>query len=269
MDSPDDHDSLVARLRAAGCVFAEEEAALLLAAPGELAALVERRIAGEPLETVLGWAEVDGLRMVVRPGVFVPRRRTALLAREAVRLLPADGGRMLDVCCGVAPVAALVLRERGSVAVVAGDLDPTATACAAENLAVHPDARVVTGDLFAAFPAAWRGTVDVVAANAPYVPSARVATMPSEARDHEPLSTLDGGADGLEVHRRIAAEVAQWLRPGGHLVVEVSTDQAPTLLDVLAAHGLVGRVVVEPELDATAVVGRWDPGGPGQLGSTP
>jgi len=78
--SPEDAAPVVARLRAAGCVFAEDEAAALLAeatGPASLAALVDRRVAGEPLELVLGWAGFYGLRIAVEPGVFVPRQRTA------------------------------------------------------------------------------------------------------------------------------------------------------------------------------------------------
>ena len=104
-------DVLVARLRAAGCVYAEDEAALLRAeAAGEhLEALVARRAAGEPLETVLGWVELDGLRLRVAPGCFVPRQRTVLLARLAVEASPST---FVELCCGVAPVTALVARAR-------------------------------------------------------------------------------------------------------------------------------------------------------------
>ncbi len=100
--------AVVGRLRAAGCVFAEDEAQLLFAqaeTAGELAGLVQRRVAGLPLEHVLGWAEFAGLRVVVEPGVFVPRHRTELLVREAAALaseMAISGSALLvvDLCCG-------------------------------------------------------------------------------------------------------------------------------------------------------------------------
>ena len=98
--APDDA-AVVARLRAAGCVFAEEEARLLLAeaqSPAGLEALVRRRVAGEPLEHLLGWAEFCGLRIMVTPGVFVPRRRSELLVHEAATLAPSRAV-VVDLCC--------------------------------------------------------------------------------------------------------------------------------------------------------------------------
>lgn len=248
---------LVGRLRAAGCVFAEDEAALLLEAAGsadELAALVARRVAGEPLEQVLGWVEFAGLRLVVEPGVFVPRRRTELMAREASRLLTGcEAPLAVDLCCGCGAVAAALLDAVVRVDVHAADIDPAAVACARRNLPAH---RVHQGDLYDALPATLRGRVDVLAVNTPYVPTAAIATMPPEARDHEPAVALDGGPDGLDVARRVAADALSWLAPGGSVIVETSRAQAPTLTDVFAAHGLEARVVTDEDLDATMVVGR-------------
>src|SRR5919198_868550 len=102
------HSEIVSRLRAAGCVFAEDEALLLISAagsPGELAAMVDRRIAGLPLEHVLGWAEFCGLRIAVDPEVFVPRRRTELLVRQAIALAR-PGAVVVDLCCGSGAVGA-------------------------------------------------------------------------------------------------------------------------------------------------------------------
>ncbi|MCW2584138.1 MAG: hypothetical protein JWQ53_2928, partial [Klenkia sp.] len=212
------------RLRAAGCVFAEEEAALLLAtAQGPaLEALVARRVAGEPLEHLLGWAEFAGQRVAVDPGVFTPRRRTELLVELAV----AHGGSVVvDLCCGTGAVGAAVHRALGGVELVAADVEPAAVACARRNL--EPlGGRVVAGDLYAALPADLRGRVDLLCVNAPYVPTAAVADMPPEARDHEPLVALDGGDDGLDLHRRVAAGAVDWLAADGLLLLETSRGQA-------------------------------------------
>ena len=207
---------LVARLRAAGCVFAEDEAALLLAEHAdddELETLVARRCAGEPLETVLGWAQFAGLRVHVAPGVFVPRTRTELLVELADELLADCLGRpvVVDLCCGTGAVGAALARRHPTAVVHAVDVDPVAVACARRNLT---PTHVHAGDLLAALPAALRGGLDLVVANAPYVPTAAIASMPPEAREHEARVALDGGADGLSVHRRIAAQVGPWLATG-------------------------------------------------------
>ncbi|MDT9592268.1 putative protein N(5)-glutamine methyltransferase [Nocardioides zeae] len=260
----------VARLRDAGCVFAEDEAAELLRAAdgretGWLQAGLARRVRGEPLEQVVGEAVFAGLRLRVVPGVFVPRRRTELLARVAADAV-APGGRLVDLCCGVGAVAAAVLARRDDVEVVAADLDPVATGCARHNLAAAgARAAVVTGDLYAPLPPAWRGTVAVLAANAPYVPSTDLATMPREARDHEPRLALDGGPDGGEVQRRVLAGIHAWLRPGGTVAVETSRAGAPALAAAMTAAGLEAEIHLDDDVDGTVVAGRAARG-PGRVG---
>jgi release factor glutamine methyltransferase len=249
---------VVARLRAAGCVWAEDEAALLEGATtstDELERLVARRVAGEPLETVLGWAEFLGRRLAVVRGVFVPRRRTELLARSAAertRAVPAGRGRpvVVELCCGVAPVAAAL---EGAGAEVHGcDVSATALGCARSNA---PSAVLHLGDLYDALPADLLGRVDVLAANAPYVPTDRVAAMPPEARDHEPLVALDGGVDGVDLHRRIAADAPRWLAPGGVLLVETSPAQAALTTGAMAAAGLVTGVETDDEVGGCVAIG--------------
>jgi release factor glutamine methyltransferase len=258
---------LVNRLRAAGCVFAEDEAALLLEAVAghadatdELEGLVVRRVAGEPLEQLLGWAEFAGRRILVEPGVFVPRRRTEFLAAEAARLTRAaasDGHLpvVVDLCCGAGAIGAAIADAAGPVDLVAADLDPAAVRAARRNL--EPlGARVVEGDLFEPLPADLRGRVDVLAVNAPYVPTAEIAMMPPEARDHEATIALDGGDDGLDVHRRVAASAALWLAPGGALLIETSERQAPTTATLVAAAGLAPVIVRDEGVGGTVVIGR-------------
>jgi release factor glutamine methyltransferase len=199
---------VIAQLRAAGCVFAEEEAALLLAAAanaGELDALIRQRTLGLPLEHVLGWADFCGLRVAVDPQVFVPRRRTEYLVRRAARLLQErpGGGRpvVVDLCCGSGAVGAALAAVAGPLELHAADIDPAAVACAQRNL--RPlGGEVHRGDLYDPLPDKLRGRVDILAVNAPYVPSEMISTMPPEARLHEPRVSLDGGPDGLELQRR-------------------------------------------------------------------
>ncbi len=224
-------------LRAAGSVFAEEElAALASAAPDEasLVDLVARRCAGEPVEYILGKVDFGGLTLRIQSGVFIPRRRTVALARRVAARLP-GGGRLLDLACGAAPISAYVVDRDPSVRVTACDLDPRAVDCARTNLPL--DAIVVTSDLFDEVPA---GRFDVIAANLPYVPTSQLHLMPRDSRDHEPVATCDGGADGLDVLRRVAPELDGRLRSGGSFLTEVARDQIDEATVVLA--GLRVRV---------------------------
>ncbi|MCX5264022.1 putative protein N(5)-glutamine methyltransferase [Streptomyces sp. NBC_00199] len=255
--SPDpSRDALVAVLRAGGCVFAEEEAELILAAartPSEAAAMARRRAAGLPLEHVVGWAEFHGLRVRVEPGVFVPRRRTEFLVDQALAAAP-HASVLVDLCCGSGAVGAALAASLRQVELHAADIDPAAVRCARGNVAAA-GGHVHTGDLFTALPDRLRGRVDILAANVPYVPSGEVPLLPAEAREHEPLVALDGGGDGLDVLRRVAAEARCWLAPGGCLLVETSERQAPAAVEAFARGGLTVRVARDEELYAHVVVG--------------
>jgi release factor glutamine methyltransferase len=325
--------AVIARLRAAGCVFAEDEADLLLAAPfspSEVAAAVERRVGGFPLEHILGWAEFCGLRIAVDSGVFVPRRRTEFLVSEAAALLaaldarpdgavphsaarqsaapqsrahdvapvepqpgpstayqavpsvsagaasPADAagttvaagaGAMpttftarperivVDLCCGSGAVATALAAAVTGIELHAADVDPSAVRCARRNV-VPAGGHVHEGDLYGALPARLRDRVDILAVNAPYVPTASIGSMPHEARVHEPRVSLDGGPDGLDVQRRVITQAPAWLRTGGHLLIETSRRQARQTAAAMAQGGLTTRIVRSEELDATVVIGR-------------
>ncbi|OQO95128.1 methyltransferase [Saccharomonospora piscinae] len=252
---PELDGDLVARLRAAGCVFAEDEARLLGQATSDSAlraVLVARRLAGEPLEHVLGWVAFGGRRLMVEPGVFVPRRRTEFLADQA-RALVRDGAVVVDLCCGSGAVAAAAA-DAARVRLYAADIDPVAVACARRNLA-GTGAVVAEGDLDAPLPRSLRRRVDVLVANVPYVPSGAVASMPPEAREHEPRGTLDGGADGLDMVRRLVGAAPRWLASGGSVLFEIGADQAASAAEAVRCAGLVPQVRHCDEREATVVVG--------------
>ena len=241
---------IVTRLRAAGCVFAEDEARLLLSSartPAELDALVARRADGLPLEQVLGWAEFCGLRITVAPGVFVPRRRTEFLVHEAARLAR-PGAVIVDLCCGTGALGAALAASVERAEVHAVDVDPAAVRCARRNV----PGTVYQGDLFEPLPSTLRGRVDVLLANVPYVPTQEIELLPAEARLHEDRVALDGGPDGLSVLRRVAAEAPQWLAPGGHLLIETSAAQAPCARTAFTQ--LAARIAYSDEYDATVVI---------------
>ncbi len=244
------------RLRAAGCVFAEDEAQLLVssaATPTELEARVQQRMSGTPLEHVLGWADFCGRRTPVDAGVFVPRRRSEFLVEQAgVGLRP--HAIVVDLCCGSGALGAALAARGESVELHAADVDPAAVACAVRTVADF-GGRVYEGDLYAALPDELRGRVDVLVANAPYIPSGAIRLLPPEAREHEPTAALDGGADGLTIVRRIAADARDWLASGGRLLVEVSHAQAAEAEAVFERAGLTASIARDDDRDATVIIG--------------
>jgi release factor glutamine methyltransferase len=221
---------------------------------------------------VLGWVEFVGARWSVGAGVFVPRRRTELMVRTALRELSGardpggsptadssqDGVVVVDLCCGCGAVGGALVRglhdggaasgRTAHVTLHASDVDPAATQHARRNLEPW-GARVHTGNLFDPLPAELRGRVDVLLCNAPYVPSAAIATMPPEAREHEPAAALDGGPDGLDVLRRVIAAAPGWLAPGGRLLFEVSPAQASAAVALAGSAGLRADVVQDDPQD--------------------
>lgn len=204
--------TVVERLRAAGCVFAEDEARLL----GDREDLVARRCAGERLEHVLGWVDFAGLRLRVEPGVFIPRPQTAVLAEAAASRRPTVA---LDLFSGCGAIAAVVAHRNPAARVVACELNVTASLRA--NVA-----EVHESDVDGGVPADLAGRVDVLTANVPYVPSAELQYVPHVG---EPDAALDGGPDGLDWVRRVLDAAPRWLRPGGTLLTEVARHQLPAL----------------------------------------
>ena len=249
---------IVRRLRVAGSVFAEDEAVLLIGEArdaAQLEAMVARRVDGEPLEQIVGWAEFDGLRFVVEPGVFVPRHRTELLVEQAAER-GRRGGVVLDLCCGIGALGVAVRARLGDAELHATDVDPAEVRCAVLNVArfdVDIPGRVTEGDLFDPLPSALRGRVGLLLANAPYVPSGEISLLPSEARAYEHSVALDGGGDGLDLHRRVIRAAPGWLAPGGHLLIETGAAQAAVAVSLVESAGLEAQVVEDD--DATVVIG--------------
>lgn len=251
---------LVARLRASGSVFAEEEAALLLAEardPASLEAMAARRVSGEPLEQIVGWAEFDGMRFVVEPGVFVPRHRSEFLVERAAAL-GRRGTVVLDLCCGIGALGLAVRARLGGAELHATDVDPAEVRCARRN--VETGGTVYEGDLYEALPDSLRGRVELLLANAPYVPSAELRLMPPEAREHEHPVALDGGLDGLAIHRRAIAGAPAWLAPGGRMLIELSAEQAVIAASLMRDTGLHPEIVTDEDDDGdetTVLIGTF------------
>ena len=253
-------DDVVTRLRAAGCVFAEEEAALLVEAAAdadELEAMVARRVAGEPLEYVVGWAEFCGLRMVVEPGVFVPRHRTELLVDEAERLVrDVERPVVVDLCCGSGALGAALGGAR-DVELYAADVDPAAVRCARVNVATA-GGQVFEGDLFDALPArAARPRRRPAGQRALRADGRDRADAARGARPRAPGDASTAAPTASTLLRRVSAEAPQLAGPGRSPALRV--ERATGARDVRACSGPTASsrgVVRSEDLGATVVTGR-------------
>ena len=205
---------------------------------------VERRAAGEPLQHVTGEMPFRHLILKVCPGVFIPRPETEVLVDEALAALAPEPAEaiVVDLCTGSGAVALSIAHERAASRVWATELVPATAEIAranAERCGVAERVCVLEGDLFAPLPDELRGRVDLVVANPPYIPTGDLAALPAEVGEYEPHVALDGGADGLDVARRIAAGAHAWLRPGGMLALELDESRVAAAVDEASAWGYV------------------------------
>jgi release factor glutamine methyltransferase len=240
------------RLAIAGCVAAQEEAELLVAAAhGDeelLVELVDRRTTGEPLAWITGGAQFCECSVAVTPGVFVPRWQSERLAERAAQLLPPQG-RALDLGTGSGAIAMVLMARHPEASVVGVEPDPLAAECARRN-----GVTVVQGDLFEAAPPSWKGSVDLVVGVLPYVPTGEIPYLPRDVPAFEPLSALDGGGDGLRLIRRAVKESRDWLCDGGHILLEIGGDQPRALNPVLEMAGFGSvRVALDEDGDPRSV----------------
>jgi release factor glutamine methyltransferase len=207
--------------------------ALSASARSELDSLLVRRAAREPLQLVVGSTAFRTLTLTCAPGVFIPRPETEVLAGlviDRVRALRVSGSRtlVLEPCCGTGAISLAVAAEVDGARVLAADLEPAAVALATSNrdgLAARGLLRsaveVAAGDLLAAFDPSLRGEVDIVVANPPYLPLSDLADLAPEVAEHDPHVALFGGPEGHEVVERLLDQAADWLAPGGHVLVEL------------------------------------------------
>lgn len=242
-------EDVVDRLRSAGFLAPDGDADALVDSAlcdEELEALVRRRIDGEPLAWLVGRTTFAGVDVAVHPGVYVPRPQSAAVVEHArAHLRP--GAVVVDACCGSGALG----RALGHAGVIGIDVDPRAVANAAAN---GLDAR--HGDLLG--PVSQR--IDLVVAVVPYVPTDRLPLLPRDVRRHEPLVALDGGADGLAVLRRLAAQAAAKLVPRGVLVAEVGIDEHAAAGALLRAGGFdICASIADADGDVRAVCARRRP----------
>ena len=220
-------DRLVARLRAVGCVFAEDEAAEIRRVHGDdetaADAVVAARKAGIPLEQALGVARFAGVEVEVGEGVFVPRLRAEPLVDDAVTAAP-DARIVVDLGCGSGAIAAALHRRLPHAQVHGVDIDPVALRYAARNGRRH-GFEAHLGDWWQALPRTLRGRVDLAVAYLPHVPTGRLSGIAGDYRNHEPERAVAGGADGLDPFRAVLAGMDEWMAPDGLLVTFLADEQ--------------------------------------------
>jgi release factor glutamine methyltransferase len=243
---------LVAELAAAGVPTPEVDARLLERfardSGADLSSLVARRVAREPLQLIVGSVGFRYLDLLVRPGVFIPRPETEVLAGLAIERVP-SGGTVVEPCTGTGAVACTVATEASPSLVVATDVSPAAVVLARENAARTGAfaVQVLEGDLLAPVDPALRGAVDVIVSNPPYLASADLASCEPEVRDWDPHPALVAGPTGLEGTARLSIAATEWLKPGGTLLLEIDPRRAPAHAEQARAAGL-RNVRVLPDL---------------------
>lgn len=243
----------VERLRQAGCVFAEQEAALISArftSTADRSAAVEKRCAGTPLELVLGRVEFAGTTVVVRPQVFLPRHRAENLVeavdavgRTLTNRRPADQPvTVLDLGCGTGAIAAALGARHPEWSIHASDVDLAAVECARLN-ALEFGFAVHRSDWFDGLPTQLRGQLDMVVAHLPYVPTDQIPLLPRDYRAAEPTASIDGGTDGLDPWRAVVASCSGWLRTNGHVLTQLTSAQQAAAAEIADTVGLVATSI--------------------------
>jgi release factor glutamine methyltransferase len=206
-----------------------------------VAALATRRLAREPVARIIGRKEFWGLPLKLNPGTFVPRPESetvveAVLAALARDNLGSRAVRIADLGTGSGALLLAVLSElKGEAFGLATDISSAALDCARENAAAQ---RTRASFIACDYGAAIEGPIDVLVSNPPYIPRRQIAALEPEVRGFDPLLALDGGPDGLDGYRAIAADARRLLAPDGILVVELGFGQAAAVLSLFTAAGL-------------------------------
>ena len=203
-----------------------DERIVKLAQAKQIIKIADERLTGRPLWYIIGDTDFCGYKIKVDERVLIPRPETEELAMMAVASLE-EGQSVLDLCTGSGAIAVAVYKEsekRGKkVQVTAVDISEDALTLAKENAEQNgADIRFLQSDLFTRI----RGRFDVIVSNPPYIPSAEIETLQREVKDFEPRLALDGGADGLDIYRKIAEDAFKYLNRGGMLLLEVGEGEA-------------------------------------------
>jgi len=231
-------------------------------APAETDAIrefVKRRGQREPLQHITGSTSFCGFEIAVNRHVLVPRPETELLAEQGWQFLQGRADLLvgqdaqqrvptsvLDFCTGSGCIAIALAAKCLEAKIVATDISAEALSLARENAArnnVSERIEFRQGDGFAAL--ANGSQFDLIVSNPPYIPSAEIATLDPEVRDFDPRAALDGGADGLEFYRLIAAQAGAFLKPGGKVMVEFGDGQAEAIRKIFEMEKWIVEAVKE------------------------
>ncbi|HKB07414.1 MAG TPA: peptide chain release factor N(5)-glutamine methyltransferase [Candidatus Polarisedimenticolia bacterium] len=213
--------------------------------------LLRRRAGREPLQHLTGVQEFWSLAFRVSPATLIPRPETEGILEAFFRLNRGPAPAIVDVGTGSGCLAVVVAREVPGARVLACDLSEGALRVARDNAATHGVAGRIEfrrGDLFGPLRGDLEGGIDFILSNPPYVREDELEGLMPEVRDHEPLAALVAGPDGLAVHRRLAGEAADFLKPGGHLIVECGSGQDVPLRGLYRDHPGLELVAIQPDL---------------------
>ncbi len=224
--------------------------------------VVRRRAAGEPLQQILGETEFYSRIFKVEPGVFIPRPETERLVEVCTELLtPGDQALLtpvaVEIGCGTGIIGCSLAAELPRLAVHATDINPLAVDLAGRNahlLGVEARVHLYQGSRFDPLPKHLQGQVDLLVSNPPYIRHDDIEGLPEDVKGHDPHTALDGGPDGLVFYRALAASMGNWLRPGGHIAVEIGDDQGEDVGAILAASGGLEVRVIQDYTERDRVV---------------
>ena len=238
--------------------------------------MIEKRASRIPLQQILGSQEFMGLDFFVNEHVLIPRQDTETLVELVLQEQQGPDKKLLDLCTGSGCIAISLAVKGGYRSVTATDLSEEALKVAERNAKMHGFAVVSytetqdapeqaghsfifrQGDLFTAMLQSEAGTFDIITSNPPYIPTAVIATLEPEVREHEPMMALDGTGDGLKFYRRIAKEAGAWLKPGGAVYLEIGYDQGKAVSELLSEAGFAKiRVVKDLPGKDRVVCGIW------------
>lgn len=223
-------------------------------------AMVTKRASRVPLQQILGSQEFMGLDFFVNEHVLIPRQDTETLVELVLEEQKEKNKKLLDLCTGSGCIAISLAVKGGYESVTATDLSEEALQLAEKNAREHQKTiRFFQGDLFLALPQSEAKTFDIITSNPPYIPTAVIATLEPEVREHEPMMALDGTEDGLKFYRQIAKEAGAWLKPGGSIYLEIGYDQGEAVSGLLADAGFTNvRVVKDLPGKDRVVCGSWE-----------
>ena len=221
--------------------------------------MIDRRSTRVPLQQILGSQEFMGLTFRVTPDVLIPRQDTETLVEQVLHEQKDPDIRLLDLCTGSGCIAISLAVKGGYESVTATDLSEEALKVAERNAKTHQKKIIFRqGDLFSTLPRTEAGTFDIITSNPPYIPTAVIATLEPEVREHEPMMALDGTEDGLRFYRQIAQEAGTWLKPGGAIYLEIGYDQGEAVSGLLREAGFDKvRVVKDLPGKDRVVCGVW------------